>query len=337
MQMRWTKISVSYSKYSSSKWRCTKKLSCFIQIFIRDSLSLEGEAAVWRPRLSVSSCKQLQHPSHTFPLSAVHEASSGSTAWVFLLSLTSVIPPLIQQSVVLKSRSLLELGEVFLSSPYKLLILSQYCKVTWDMTVLTIKEVIISFKCWFSLKSLWLSVVLSEYVVPGHLAHPGKDATGECCLPLFAHPRPLSAMSATISDRTRDASLLLASWFYCLAAHSNAFSLMVVLTQSIGMRRGFNHLQHSGDFCCPLAHEHLWFSLLQSLPSSLPRSWSNLHRYCVVAECALYPEEPECVGVPQMSPEDWKLWSWEPECSGPAANPQCAWDAEAELAFWTCA
>lgn len=82
-----------------------------------------------------------------FPLSAVHEASSGSTAWVFLLSLTSVIPPLIQQSVVLKSRSLLELGEVFLSSPYKLLILSQYCKVTWDMTVLTIKEVIISFKC----------------------------------------------------------------------------------------------------------------------------------------------------------------------------------------------
>lgn len=101
----------------------------------------------WKVKLLSEGRGSLSAESHTFPLSAVHEASSGSTAWVFLLSLTSVIPPLIQQSVVLKSRSLLELGEVFLSSPYKLLILSQYCKVTWDMTVLTIKEVIISFKC----------------------------------------------------------------------------------------------------------------------------------------------------------------------------------------------
>lgn len=75
----------------------------------------------------------MRHPSHILPLLAVLDASFGNRACVFLACLTSAVPPLIPQLIVLKSRSLLEPGEVGLSCLHKLLILPLYCKVIWDM------------------------------------------------------------------------------------------------------------------------------------------------------------------------------------------------------------
>jgi len=103
-------------------------------------LRQEGEAAAWSLGLGLSafvgSCELVRHPSCIYPLFAVLKAPSANTACVYLGSPTSAVPPPILQLVVLKSRSLLEPGEVVLSSAYKLLILPQYCEVIWDMTAM---------------------------------------------------------------------------------------------------------------------------------------------------------------------------------------------------------